>query len=317
MNSVKSFLTPAKVVEYLQSEIERCLRQKGIYKLSAYAFYFDKDNGEEKVNPDYTGIAKWHTNPRVEVVRASHEKTEINIKPTDEEVKLMWLATDAEQLLDNARLMIGQMLLVNKAMKEPSKDRTFMGQSVVKSTESNPLFWCHYNSSVIHLSMVSDRVRDLLLISLSSHGIDVSQYNRKDQNGYNPPYSNIFAAIRKILSKHGPTKFNGDKDYFDEIKKVAAKIRSYRRDRRNNIVHELGSELGRIERSIISGFQEADSNNTLYFREKPKTSVGERSVSDFPDNPCDHLLDECIDWYAKLITLSDFVFRVESALQDH
>lgn len=59
MSNVTSFLTPTKVVEYLESEIERCLRQKGISKLSAYAFYFDEDNGEEKVNPDYTGIANF------------------------------------------------------------------------------------------------------------------------------------------------------------------------------------------------------------------------------------------------------------------
>ena len=130
------------------------------------------------INAEFRGIAQWQLNPTVEIIRVSHIETEINVKPTDEEVDLIWLAADAESLLDNARLMLGHMLLVKKAAEEPSKPQSFMGKTVYSCSKSNPLFWSYYNSTVIHLSMVSDRLRDLLIVSLSSKGIDTTSYNQ-------------------------------------------------------------------------------------------------------------------------------------------
>lgn len=313
MSNVKSFLTPAKVVEYFELEVEKLLKENEIFKLSSYAFYFD-EYGDEVINPDYAGIAQWQINPPVQIVSASPVRTEINVNPSDEEADLMWLATDAESLLDNARLMLGHMLLIDKATMEPSKVKTFMEKSVHSCISFNPLFWSYYNSAVIHLSMVSDRLREFLITSLESKGIEAFSYNQKDRNGNNPPYVNIFNDVKKLVRPTPALQVVQTREYFDSMKSLAKKIQLYRRNR-NDIVHDQGSEQGRLEKSLVSGFQDADAENRLYFSDKKSRSDNTKPNSDIAEKSVSERLNECIDWYESLIKLSDFVYRVEVAFR--
>lgn len=294
MDNVSSFMPPEKLVSVFEAEARNLLRKHEVYAIGPMG-YLDS----ETRNPHYLGICHWIEKPRVDLESAYFDfetqknVSQFNVRATDEEIELQTISADIEGLFDLSYLSIGQLLVIFEGSTGVSRYKKFAGQPIKLTPNDKSLYWLNYNSTIIHLSTLSDRLFKYLVQTFYLSGIDIDRNESTDFD------HNVFYKV-----KHYVTHFSAPVQIdFKKLKSLAKKVKD-RKKIRNSMIHEVSTDLARIEKSFVSSSQLADQHGLL---EKNITKENCSEEIEEVNTP----VELCKSWYSDLIELANMIFLIE------
>ncbi|SED60106.1 hypothetical protein SAMN05444161_3561 [Rhizobiales bacterium GAS191] len=230
MTRVRKFLTPEKLDEYLSEETGELLRDARIWKFSSYGWQ-DADTPD----PEFIGHAVWQLRRAGEFEEIDwNSSAEAQPQKVPEWRRIVTIqGADLEGLMELARQSIGLVLFYSTARQFPFADQTY--------------FELHWINSILHLSMCSDRLREIFVAVVFKKSSDDYSKEGKTPGGkrktwYVTPFeeagrsvNNPSAAVSEALNKLQP--------YAKEI--------SDNKQARNETVHEVATALAKWERDRL------------------------------------------------------------------
>lgn len=223
-------MTLEDIDQALRSEIESRLNSEEIWAFGSFGWVSAED-----VDPDFVGHAIWQTEPPIDIAPLIFErKPREKPVPRPEEWRqvLAISGSDFEGLMKAARMSIGLYLVqsqLNRETQFPSDDFLDL----------------HWTGSIIYLATASERLREFLIAAAFRE--TQKQYVARGgaYRGQNRAwYSTAFLEAQEQFSAT-PS--------FDSLAKLLPMAQRIQvlRDRRNMLIHELATAIGRQSRHLI------------------------------------------------------------------
>ena len=280
----------------IMQEIDRLLMDKNIYKIGNYGWLNEND-----ADPDLLGHALWQTDS----LSARYVFT-FNA-PNPPELKewqkfLMVAGSDFEGLMEAARLSIGVALFQHQRATGPFE------------AIDDGMFQLHLMSSMMSLGAASDRIRDVFIAAAFEKSTKCYQMD-KSVGEKRTRYATPFKEARLLLSI--PSTANLAEEFGnakDKLPNAAVEIHKLR-NLRNEIVHDIATELGRREKSLIDNppHGTADAIDSKVFTEElRKWKEAARRTEEEHRTRIAAAIDTPIKWYQKLVEFSSLIFLVEN-----
>lgn len=286
-------MPPEKLVSVFEAEVRRLLREHQVYTIEAMG-YLDS----ETPNPNYLGICHWLENPRVSLEESYFDSTSnesvsrYNKKPSNEEVKLETLSADISGLFELSFLSIGQLLTFYEGNSGESRFQKLFGESVILSPVNEPLYWLNYNSTVVHLSTLSDRIFKYMEKTFSISGIQVKRKQRGDFELC------VFCELETYLNQlNGSVKID-----LEDIFERASRVKNYR-NLRNIMIHQISSHTAKYEITMLSESQLVDESGHV------RTPISSADANGIVDEHSP--VELCKGWYSDLIEMANMIFLIE------
>jgi hypothetical protein len=285
--------------ETMRRDAEQLLRDEKIWLFGTFGWLNAND-----VDPEYLGHAMWQTDDPGDIyltyaVVGNYSKRQRPADPEQWQVLTVISGTDFYGLMETARLTIGLLLLQARLRR----DNTF---------HNNEYFDLHWMSSIIYLSTASDRLRDLFVNAVFHESADNygrnGSYNGKKRRLYATPFEE---AISTKKPHHGTLT-----EPFDRLPTMAEKICHFRK-RRNEIIHEVATSMGRHTREM---FKECSWKTPTLpddgFRDiKRALQEYKQEYKDAHEKHISEIICELRDWYFLLARASNEVFIIENTLR--
>jgi hypothetical protein len=223
--TVEKFISSHKLVEYLDLEVIECLTANHIFDMGACAWV-----DENTPDPQFLGHAMCQSEPPLGFDYEAAFGGPTSHRPTEYEEVLTVSGADFEGLMQLARMSIGLTLWQQKI----TEDSLFGDKHY---------FWLHHVSAMVLLNSASDRLREFFIMAFFQQKI--KQYDKRKEDSkkrkhswYQTPFNQ--ASESNNLSILGQ---------LDSLTTAVAKIYSFREER-NIIVHEITSNLGKLNRHV-------------------------------------------------------------------
>lgn len=275
----------------IREAVDALLSQRGIYKLSSHGWV-----GPDDIDPNEIGHAMWQMeDPADEVLMRDWYDT----KPLRlEEWKTLCsvAGADFEGLMNSARLSIGYALLQVYELGDQLDSEDSLGSM-------------YSRSAIMSLGAASDRIRDYF----------IAGFFRKSQAAY--VNSSGEGASKRQRSKYeGPfaealnlkTKSEQLSERLTIMSRMAAEVQKYR-ERRNFVVHQVATELGRMRMRVIEsvangttvyeGWEKLTDADLFHIAEEQKKQANAQMQ---------WAVEDPISWYKLLIEFAEHVFFVEN-----
>ena len=297
--SVKKFLTPEKLFEYLDQEVADALMRHGIRRIFNYAW-----EAEDVPSDEFIGLAKWSIDG---LQHLDYDETDGDYYSKAEHEQICVVSTDLEGLMDMSALSIGQTLWLADQVKAD-----ILGQ--------NQFFWLNYINSLTLLGMASDRVRDLFLsiyFRTSFADYEKERKRKKLDGGRLEPkfYQYPFAhASVEVDRKETKQEIREEiKQHLAALEKLAAEIYRYRL-LRNHTVHDIATHEATLTKQYFTDSERRRLKDRLIApRVVPTEHV--RTITTNHERTVDGAVQISMDWYMKLVMATSHVFDTEYALR--
>jgi len=278
------FMKSEKLLEYLGIEVREALDSHAVYPLSSYAW-----EDENTPSDDYVGLAKWEVeSPGWSIgtngaTLSNEEKTRLIAVETAGE--------DLRGLMEMSRLAIGHAILYSDLAKK-------------SPFELHDPFWVHHLNAMTMLSMASERLRNVFL--LGCFGQTAKEYIKKKPDKakyFDHPFCNSGGlSCAAQFQRELTTLADLAKAIYDEGI-----------DKRNKLVHELASELGKHAKAT-------DGKDLDTFRHARKQTYKEaRKAWDDAnrrhENEIDGATKSLVDWYKRLVQATSIVCNMEHTMR--
>jgi hypothetical protein len=280
--------------EALLREMNDRLHAARIWRFDSYGWQ-DADTPD----PEFVGFAMWQTAPAVDDLFMFNARQMIKPPPNPSAwAQLIAVSgADFEGLMNAARMSIGLLLVHGK----PEKEFDFIADSFSD---------LHWMSSIIYLATSSERLREFFIVAAF----------RMDQAKYMGKKGDYDGATRKQFT----TPFNEGFDLLalrdpklieplTKLKSLAAEIETIRR-RRNTLIHELATALGRDQREnlkISSRVKEPRSFDYATFM----ATVDERRKE--RDEKFKGGINQLSEWWELLVRAANEAFIFEHYRRNH
>jgi hypothetical protein len=279
----------------IRREMDDALNAARIWHIHAMG-WLDADTPD----PEFVGHAMWQTDPPIDIdwtmfsARRSMREPTPPLQPSPEWLKVLAVSgADFEGLMKAARMSIGLFLIQTK---------------IVSATEfsDDDFFELHWMSAVIYLATASERIREFF-IAAAFHS-NQNQYlargkifNSEKRTLYVTPFMEAIASFssRELL------------DTLTKFPPLASSIQTLR-DKRNELIHELATTMGRNERKRLSEKRERGHAPRFDFEELQALIATEREAR---ARKMAEPVKELADWYHLLLQISNQAFVFENVLR--
>jgi hypothetical protein len=279
--------SPQAINAYMREQMTKLLHANDIYAFDAYG-WIDADTHD----PEMVGHAMHQVDSLSWRFREAAMACPNPLRLERWAQRLVISGGDFEGLMKAARLSIGVMLFQDSLVTD-------------HIDASDSLFQLHLMSAMILLNIASDRLRDFFIAAAfrKTTGEYTGDY-KKSQNK-RPSYSKPFHQARERL-QHPLSAPAG------RLCGLAGKIQKFRSGR-NEIVHDVATELGRLEELLVDNppsrahedqFDWEEITDEMIQRFSEETKVAHQKRISYP-----------MDWYRLLIDASNYVFIIENTLR--
>jgi hypothetical protein len=276
----------------LDREVRSALKNAQIYDITSYGWLNQNDP-----DPNFIGYAMWDTDaPSIDLDALSGEQP-VCRRPSEIEKVILTAGTDFTGLMQASRLSIGLALVWHR---QPSHDP--FGDS--------PFYWLHHTDAFLKLAIVSDRLRDLLVVACTGN----SPRSYKRQAKKNRLFVTPFNEANALLAARGlqDTRFAGP---VASLPLFGTNIFEFI-DRRNAIVHDVATRMAKLMRDSLSKLQERfDREQINGLATGPEHAAAAALAEDARDrelrDEIDGSLQEIVAWYQLLIRAGNAVFEIE------
>ncbi len=279
-----------KLNDVLRRQVEDLLHKSGIRQLNSYGWLNEND-----ADPEFVGHAMWQVDQplddllEVSVLGRSRRSATAPVPP--EWQRLVALeGADFSGLMQAARMSIGLFLVQAKFLRAPPFDE-------------DDLLDLHWLSSVLYLSTASDRIRSLFIAAVFRKSAD--SYENGSHNGNKRTwYTTPFIEARKTLP-------NPSSDLAEALAKaptLATKIHCQLRTKRNELIHERATAIGRRQLALLDRRSESAKPRNLDFASLQK-AIKESEARH--KQKLDETTKQLADWHELLVRTSNEVFIVE------
>jgi hypothetical protein len=278
----------------LRAKIEPLLIAAKVWNLHSYGWV----NAYE-ANAEFVGHAMWQTDPPFEHDQLWGNGRRRNTlppprpQPTEQQELLSVSGADFDGLMDAARMSIGLFLLQVEAMRE-------------FQFHDDRFFDLHQMSAVIYLATASERIREFFVTAtfgVPQQTYQQGEYRKSKRSWYTTP----FVEAKETLSEAAP-------DLAEPLSKalpLAEQIVELRK-RRNKLIHELATAIGRRERQLFQERPQASSVDDFKFEDFQKMKEAAKAEH---ERRIAAALQPLADWYDLLARLSNEAFIIEHILR--
>ncbi|MBA2409503.1 MAG: hypothetical protein H0W34_03390 [Pyrinomonadaceae bacterium] len=286
---------PDNIISFIPAAFERnvmsVLADASIHDIDSYGWLNDNDP-----DPHFIGHAMWQTD-RLSIDH--HEllgEAPVRYRPQEIEKEILVAGEDFCGLMRASRLSIGLTLIWHRHVRcNPCRESSF--------------FWLHHTDAFLKLAIASDRLRDFLIVA--STGIFPKSYKNVSKNRL---YIAPFNDARELLEERGLSDPRLSEP-LASLPELATSLFAYI-DRRNQIVHEVATQMARFMRASVSELQQRyDHEQQHGFSPRlddPANSLPAAGARlDALRRDIDRAKDELRNWYMLLIRTSNSVFQVE------
>jgi hypothetical protein len=203
---------------------------------------------------------------------------------------------DFEGLIKAARMSIGLFLIQTKII-------------VATEFSDDDFFELHWMSAVIYLATAAERLREFFVAAAfrqtqAEYRARGRCYRDQERAWYATPFLEALELFKSSKSS-------------SELEKLNAMVLQIQiiRDKRNELVHELATSMGRRERQRLSEQQQRPVSDDLSFAEMQKAIA---AIKDERAARMAEATRELTDWYTLLLSASNeaFIFEHERRQQD-
>lgn len=282
--TVVPFIKIEKLLEYLEIEVREVLLSHRLYSLSGYAWQDENTPSEE-----FIGLAKWELESPGESIDVHGDAI-----PVEERARLIALETAGEDfrgLMEMSRMSIGfAMFYSGLAKKSPF--------------ELHDPFWMHHLNAMTMLSMASDRLRDVFLTGCFKQTAKEYKKGRPDEaKHYAFPFADAMCQ-----------SFAGA--YHTEIVKLfvlASDIFDKGIERRNELVHELATRLGRLAKDTTGKRQNWINRDWVPDFDESRKAWDE--TNRLHEAEIEGSVQMLVDWYLRLVRAAALVCDIEHTMR--
>lgn len=257
-------------------QMTQLLRANHIYELGSYGWI-----DSEAYDPELVGHAMWQTHPPwwtfLEVQRLGLSPPH----PSRWQKCLAIAGGDFEGLMEASRLSVGLMLLAEE------------------SHSADSFFSVHLMGAMILLGAASDRLRDLFVATVFHKSTD-EYYRGRKHRLYTAPFEHAIESLEGY-----PEQVTAS---VATLSPLAKQLQEFRRVR-NNIVHDVATELGRQQQRLVNDPPVGDELD-WELTDKMVHELSEQNEACHKKR-----LSQPICWYKLLINASNHVFIVENKLR--
>jgi hypothetical protein len=284
--------------EALRRETEQLLLEAEIWNFDDFG-WLDADT----VDPEFVGHAMWQTDGPSDIyleyafIGRESDEAHAPQEPLDWQKLLAVSGADFCGLMKTARMTFGLLLFQAKLLR----GNIFHDDSI---------FDQHWMSTVIYLSTASDRLRELFVAAVFQNSSKKYKkggpYNGKERDRYSTPFEEANETVRPRYQELSVE--------FGKLPSMAQKIDEFRK-RRNQIIHEVATVVGRRERELLDNqawkvrpeehfdFSDIDIEKT----EQHNKAAHEKRISE--------TVSQLTEWYFLLVRASNEVFIIENKLR--
>lgn len=275
-----TFIKKEKLLEYLDVELRKALKSHDVLSMHSYAW-----SNEDTPSNDYIGLAKWEMESPQWTIKIKNAA----LSP-EERARLLAVEIAGEDLwglMEMSRLAIGQAILYsNLATKSP--------------IEFHHPFWIHRLNAMTMLSMASERLRDVFLLGCFKQ--TAKEYKRgkaDDAKHFDHPFCNAGALSCA-------QQFQQE---LVALADLARKIFEEGINKRNYLVHEVASRLGKLAQTTAGNdFDLFDKDRKLTYKEAKKTWDEASKLHHIEINAA---VQSLVRWYKRLIAATSIVCDFE------
>lgn len=289
--SVRKFISPVMLLEYLEQEVTDALVRHGIRSMFSYAWV-----DEHTPSSEFIGLAKWSLDG---IQHRDHDETDRGYYSEAEHAQICVISTDLEELMDMSAVSIGQTLWLADQVKAD-----VLGK--------NQFFWLNHINSLTLLGMVSDRVRDLFMAiyfrtSLAAykkeHWGKKLDGDRLQPNSYEYPF--VHASLEEGREEVA--------SQLAALKGLAAELQAHRA-RRNETVHEIATREAEFTKQYFANGSKRRATNRLVNPYMRTEQV--RTMTKNHQSTVDGAVQISTDWYSKLVIATSLIFDLEYELRN-
>jgi hypothetical protein len=277
--TVEKFISTVKLEEYIMGEVRTCLHANDIFPLNRYG-YLD----ENTPDPNFLGHSEHPLGWDFAFANSSMGKPLTSpLEPWREFLAVCY--EDFQGLMASARLAIGLTLFHGELLKE-------------NIFADSALFELHRIGSIINLDMAADRLRDFFIAAVFSKKTKEYEHGKYDGNSrkrYVTPFveaAHASGGLQDALS-----------ELVRKLDTNAGTLFDYRKQR-NEIVHEIATQMGRMESKRLSDISPSSSRKerVLNQQERERIFAGHKElvVSE---------LQMPMQWYRLLVRTSSNAFE--------
>lgn len=278
------FIKNEKLLEYLDIELRKALESRCVYPLASYAWL-----DEDTPNDAYIGLAKWELeSPEWTISLHGNALSEI------EKTRLISMeiaGEDLRGLMEMSRVSIGHAIFYSELAKK-------------SPFELHDPFWIHHLNAMTMLNMASDRLRDIFLLGVFKQ--TAKEYKRgkhNDAKHYDYPFSD--AMTLPFVSQ-----FKGE---LLALIDLAKNIYDEGINKRNDMVHELATALGRLAKATagknIDPFKQGREHSYDELR-KAWDESNQRH-----ENEIEGAVQSLVAWYERLVQATALVCDIEHTIR--
>jgi hypothetical protein len=285
--SIDDATTPGQMEDWLRKRIDTLTHARDIYAIGSYGWLDAYTEDSELI-----GHAMWQVSPPFGIDVSIHESA---LRPGQTELD-PWQAALAisgvefDGMMDAARLSLGLALFHADRVKD-----VLVG--------GRDFYELHYMSAMIALGMASERIRAFFIAGV--HRKTEDEYERGKHDGkhrkhYTTPFIEALAAM------------TGGSEMLAEALQglpVLAEGAQEFTKARNAIVHDLATELGRLEKRRIKNELPSEwPKDAIDFDAMRRAG---QEAEQRHRQQIDDALDGPVSWYKLLVELSNKVFMAE------
>lgn len=273
-----------KLLEYLSIEVQKSLDSHEVYPLSSYAW-----QGESTPDDNYVGLAKWEVEPPGWSI-GTYGAT----LSDEEKARLIAVETAGEDLrglMEMSRLAIGHAILYSDLAKK-------------SPFELHDPFWVHHLSAMAMLSMASERLRDVFL--LGCFGQTAKEYiKQKPDNAkhFDHPFCNSGGLSCAPQFQRELTT----------LADLAKAIYNEGIDKRNKLVHERASELGKLAKAKEGKYLDTFGCTRKQSYEEARKAWADANTRH--ENEIDGATKSLLDWHKRLVKATSIVCDMEHTMR--
>jgi hypothetical protein len=280
--TIERLISAKEIDEYVRDEIAELLLSNDVHELGHYGW-----SGVDTVDDDLVGHAMWQTEPPVD-----WDFTDVFLRSVPQRLQpwqevLALSGADFEGTMEAARLSIGLTLFqANLVRNDESADQSF--------------FWLHHMGSMISLATASDRIRTFFIAGMfrkTSKEYQTGYYGRQKRSWYTTPFVEAADVFRDATE--------WTIDALGKLLRLVAMVRVFR-DQRNDIVHEIASRLGRVERELLKRNRAAPKVEGDFVSQQSSVAIATQHQKELSA-----ALDQSKDWHKLLVQASNLVFIAE------
>jgi hypothetical protein len=224
--------TLKEIDDTMRVEIENLLNSEKIWAFDAFGWVSADD-----VDPEFVGHAMWQTEPPIDIdplIFNSRRHSDAEPPPRPEEWRQLLAVSGADfgGLMKAARMAIGLYLVQSRVSQEAQ-------------FPSDDFLDLHRTSSIIYLATASERMREFFVaaafrLAQNHYVARGAAYRDQKRTWYTTPF---MEALEHFTTGEFP-------ELLGKLLPMAKQIQTLR-GKRNLLIHELATAIGRRERELV------------------------------------------------------------------